>query len=103
MSETQAYPALPKFLRGFALNQFESVRDTSTSANGGVTCWLEAVQYPLPSYSASNTIQDALHDLRGIQKLEGEDECEYWNRLDEAVVLVLFSLSIRNEPCSKPG
>ncbi len=76
MSEAQAYLALPHFLRGVALNQFESVRDTSTSANGCVTCRPEAVQYPLRSYATSSEIQAALHDLRGIQQLEGEDERE---------------------------
>ncbi len=51
MSEAQAYLALPHFLRGFALNQFESMWDMSTSENGGVTCWPEAVQYLLRSYA----------------------------------------------------
>ncbi len=55
------------------MNQFESVRDTSKSANGYVTCWLEAVQYILRSYAASSAIHAALHDLRGIEQLEGED------------------------------
>ncbi len=84
MSEAQPYLALPHFLKGFALNQFKSARDTTTYANGGDTCWPEAVQYLHRLYTSSSAIQEAMHDLQGIQQLEGEDGCDYCNRLDDA-------------------
>ena len=85
MSEAQAYLAVPYFLKGFALNQFESVTETATSSEGGVTCWPEAVQYLLRSYATSTNLQQALLELRDIRQRSGEDEVQYSTRLNTAL------------------
>lgn len=84
MSEAQAYLALPQFLQGFALSQFEAVRDSSAGGDGGVRCWPEAVQYLLRSYATSNEIQRAMMDLRNVTQNPGEDERDYSTRLEDA-------------------
>ena len=52
MSEEQAYIALPFFFKGAAKSHFESVMDTTSEGEGGVTCWPEAVQFLLRSFLA---------------------------------------------------
>lgn len=86
MSEAQAFIALPHFLTGFALSQFEAVRDTSVIGDiGGVNCWPEAVQYLLRSYATSSEIQKALLDLSNIRQSSGEDEKDFSNRLEAGI------------------
>ena len=82
MSEAQAYIALPYFLRGHAEEQFNSVRGASSSKQGGVTCWPEAVQYLLRSYATATSIQEAILDLRDIRQRPGETETEFSTRLN---------------------
>ena len=51
MSEAQAYVALSYCLKGFALDQFQTVKNAYAASEGGVTCWQEAVQYLIRSYA----------------------------------------------------
>ena len=44
MNKAQAYVALSCFLKGFALDQFQTVKDAFAASGGGVTCWSDAVQ-----------------------------------------------------------
>lgn len=84
MNEAQAYLALPYFLRGSAEEQFMSVRGTSGAAEGGVTCWPEAVQYLLRSYATGSAIQEAVLALRDTKQRPNETETEYSTRLNKA-------------------
>ena len=82
MSEAQAYIALPYFLRGNAEEQFNSVRGSSSSKEGSVTCWPRAVQYLLRSYATATSIQEAIIDFRDISQRRGETEKEFSTRLN---------------------
>ena len=83
MSEAQAYVALSYFLRGFALDQFQTVKDAYAASEGGVTCWPEAVQYLIRSYATSTAIREAIISLRDIQQKPTESEMEYSARLNQ--------------------
>ena len=84
MSEAQAYVALSYFLKGFALDQFQTVKDAYAASEGGVTCWPEAVQYLIRSYATSNAIGEAIISLRNIRQKPTEFEMEYSARLNQA-------------------
>lgn len=43
MTEAQAYVALRYFLTGFAKEQYSAVSNATSSRDGGVSCWPEAV------------------------------------------------------------
>ena len=83
MSEEQAFVALPRFLRGLAKDQFETVKGTSRR-EGGVHGWPEAVQYLLRSYATNENIQGAVHALKLINQRDGESELDYSSRLSRA-------------------
>ena len=84
MSEAQAYVALSYFLKGFALDQFQTVRDAYVASEGGVTCWSEAIQYLIRSYATSTAIREAIISLRGIRQKPTESEMEYSARFNQA-------------------
>ena len=86
MSEEQAYIALPFFLKGAAKSHFESVMDTTSEGEGGVTCWPEAVQFLLRSFATANNIRAAVLALRDVRQYPQEDEQTYSGRLAKAEV-----------------
>ena len=49
MNEAQAYIAIPYYLKGFALDQYQAVKDAYSANEGGASCWPQAVQYLLKS------------------------------------------------------
>lgn len=68
MSEAQAYLWLPYFLTSMGENQCNAVRQTSGVPERGGTCWPEAVNYPLSSYSTRNAIHRAIVALRDTKQ-----------------------------------
>ena len=84
MSETQAYVALSYFLKGFALDQFQTVKDAYAASEGGVTCWPEAVQYLIRLYATSTAIREAIISLRDIRQKPTESEMECSACLNQA-------------------
>lgn len=57
----------------------------TSSQEGGVSCWPEAVQYLLRSYAQSTYISRAINDLRSIKQEPGEDEQKYSKRINDGV------------------
>ena len=84
MNEAQAYIAVPYFLKGFALDQYQAVKDAYSANKGAVSCWSETVQYLLISYVTSNAIREATLSLRDMRQNSGETEMQYSNRLNHA-------------------
>lgn len=81
MTEGQAYTALPFFLRGQAEDQFNAVSGSARAAEGGITCWPEAVQFLLRSYATNTNTHEAILALRHTQQKPGETETDYSARL----------------------
>ena len=77
MTEAQAFITLPYFLKGYAHEQFRTIKDASTAAEGGVTSWPEAVQYLLRSYATSDIISSATLALRSLRQKFDETEMDY--------------------------
>ena len=94
MSEAQAFIALPTFLSGQAQQQFNAVCGASFE-EGGVSCWPEAVQYLLRSYTTSANINEAIARLRSTIQSADETEMQYSSRLNNAFVRCgnVYSLS----------
>ena len=84
MNEAQAFIAIPYCLKGFALDQYQAVKDAYSAHKGGAPCWPEAVQYLLRSYVTSNAIREATLSLRDVRQNSGETEMQYSNRLNKA-------------------
>ena len=84
MSEAQAYIAVAFFLEGLAADQFESIRDSLDSNEGGVKCWPETLQYLLRSYATATAIPHVILDLRDIRQKPDELEDDYSARLNQA-------------------
>ena len=84
MSEAQAYIALPYFLTGMALTQYEAARNVVTSRQGGVSSWPEAVQFLLQTFATETAVSQSMMDLRNIRQKHNEDENSYGTRLSVA-------------------
>ena len=84
MSEGQAFIALPKLLTGFAKDQYDAVRGSADSSEGGVSNWPEAVQYLLHSHAISAAINEAVSSLRDIKQGPAESERDLSSRLSKA-------------------
>ena len=84
MNHAQAYIAIPYFLKGFALDQYQAAEDAYSANEGGVSCWPEAVQYLPRSYVTSNAIREATLSLRDVRQNSRETDMKYSNRLNQA-------------------
>ena len=84
MNEAQTYIAIPYFLKGFALDQYQAVKDAYSANEGVVSCWPEALLYLLRSYVQSNAIREATLSLRDVLQNSGETEMQYSNRLNQS-------------------
>ena len=84
MTEGQAYIALPYFLSGMALQQFEAARNIVSSRQGGIGCWSESVQYLIQTYATETAVSQSIMDLRRVRQKVDEDENTYGSRLSIA-------------------
>lgn len=84
MNEVQAHLALIYFLWGVAEHHYTSVRRSSRSSEGGVTCWPEAVQCLLRFYPTNTAVERTALALLNTPQLLCETKTDYSVRPNKA-------------------
>lgn len=80
IKESKALMALPYYLRGEAMTQIRATQNSSTS-EGGIREWPEAVQGILRYYTTDNTIATTLLEIRDLRQKPSEDEASFSLRM----------------------
>lgn len=73
MLEAQVFITIPTFLADRAQTQFRS-NLSRACRQGGITFWLEAIQYLLHTYATASAMREGLEDLRNVRQKKEEVE-----------------------------
>ena len=82
ISEPQAFVLLPYFMEGMAYDMLLAATSGSEDpSEGGVTCWPQAINFLLATFSTDTVIQSSPDDLREVTQQYSETERQYYQRL----------------------